>query len=192
MPADPIARFRRWFRAAAKAGSPLPESMALATVNGRGRPSVRYVLLKHVDARGFVFYTHAGSRKGKELRRNPRAAVAIHWNATGRQVRIEGRVQVVSAAEADRYWATRPRASQLAALASKQSAELESRAKLVELWRALGRRYQGREVPRPPGWVGFVLIPEVIEFWTHREHRLHDREVFSRGRRGWKSGLLQP
>ncbi len=193
MPADPLARFRRWFRQAERARLPLPQAMALATTARQGAPSVRFVLLKGADRRGFVFFTDGRSRKGRELRAAPaRAAVAFYWNPIGRQVRIEGRVQPVSAAEADAYWATRPRASQLAALTSQQSAILVSRRSLVARWRRLRQLHRGRPVPRPSEWTGFRIIPSSIEFWTHREHRLHDRELFVRTRAGWRRQLLQP
>jgi pyridoxamine 5'-phosphate oxidase len=171
---------------------PLPEAMALATATRRGAPSLRFVLLKAADARGFVFFTNAMSPKGRDLAANARAALTFYWNPLGRQVRIEGRVQQVSPEEADDYWATRPRASQLAALASRQSARLSSRAALEARWRRLRGRYRGKPVPRPPAWTGFRVVPRSIEFWTHQEHRLHHREVFRRTRRGWRRALLQP
>ncbi len=189
---DPLARFRSWFNQAQRAGVPLPEAMALATADARGRPAVRFVLLKQADARGFVFFTNAGSRKGRELRANPRASAAIYWYQLGKQVRIEGPIEPVSVAEADAYWITRPRASQLAALASRQSATLANRRVLVQRWNALNRRYRGRPIPRPRGWTGFRIVAEAIEFWTHHEHRLHDREQFVRTRRGWRGMRLQP
>jgi pyridoxamine 5'-phosphate oxidase len=192
MAVDPIARFQRWFAQARAAGMLQPEAMAVATADAAGRPSVRMVLLKHADRDGFVFYTNGRSRKGRELRANPRAALVVHWDRLGKQVRIEGRVREVSDAEADAYWMSRPRPSQLAALASEQSAPLAIRAALVATWRALARRYRGAPVPRPPHWTGYRLVPAAIEFWTHREHRLHDRELFTRQRRGWKRTLLQP
>jgi len=172
MPTDPLVRFRRWFDEARRARVPLPEAMALATADAAGRPSVRFVLLKGADERGFVFFTDARSRKGRELRENPRASVAIYWDAVGKQVRIEGRAEGVAPAEVDRYWKTRPRQSRLAALSSTQSARLAGRASLMARWRK--------------------LVPETIEFWRHREHRLHDRELFVRTRRGWSRTLLQP
>jgi pyridoxamine 5'-phosphate oxidase len=188
----PLKQFHRWFERAKRAGHLLPEAMALATADGRGRPSVRLVLLKDADERGFVFYTNAGSRKGRELRANPRAAAVFHWDRLRLQVRLEGRVESVTEAEADAYWATRPRESQLAALASAQSAELESRAQLVERWRQLRHRYRGKVVPRPRRWTGFRIVADAIEFWTNRDHRLHDRELFVRVSGGWKRKLLQP
>jgi len=189
---DPIARFQRWFRAAARAGIALPDAVALATAAPNGTPSVRFVLLKEASARGFVIYTDARSRKGRELAANARAALAFHWQPLGRQVRIEGRVRPVSAAEADAYWRTRPRGSQLSGFTSHQSAPLASRARLVARRRALERRMRGRDVPRPATWTGFRIEPSSIEFWTHREDRLHHRERFERTHRGWKLTLLEP
>jgi pyridoxamine 5'-phosphate oxidase len=192
MTADPIARFQRWFTQAKRAGVPLPEAVALATADARGRPAVRYVLLKQSDGRGFVFYTNAASRKGRELRANARAALVVYWDAIGKQVRIDGRIIEVAAAEADAYWAMRPRESQLAALASRQSAPLVSRDVLVARWESLRRKHAHHAVPRPRGWTGYRLIPDAIEFWTRGDHRLHHRELFVRTRAGWKQRLLQP
>jgi pyridoxamine 5'-phosphate oxidase len=192
MPVDPIARFRRWFRDAVRAGVALPEAVALATATRGGAPSVRFVLLKEATERGFVIYTDARSRKGRELAGNARAALAFHWQPLGRQVRVEGRVRRVSEAEADAYWKTRPRGSQLSAATSHQSAPLASRADLVARRRDLERRLQRSEVPRPALWTGFRIEPEVIEFWTHRDDRLHHRERFDRTRRGWRTTLLEP
>jgi pyridoxamine 5'-phosphate oxidase len=189
---DPIARFARWYAAAARAGIAQPDAVALATADRAGRPSVRFVLLKQADRRGFVFFTDARSRKGRELGANRRAALAFHWGAIGRQVRVEGRVVPVAAQEAEAYWRTRPRESQLAASSSLQSAPLSSRAELLARWRALSRELAGREVPRPATWTGFRIVPERIEFWTHREHRLHDREVFTRVAGGWRTVRLSP
>jgi pyridoxamine 5'-phosphate oxidase len=190
--ADPIARFRRWFRQAQAARLALPEAMALATADRSGAPSVRFVLMKHADERGIVFYTNVESRKGVEMLANPRASVVFYWDPLGRQVRFDGRIEPVGSAEADAYWRTRPRESQLAALSSRQSAEIESRTQLMRRYRLLERRYRGEEIPRPPGWTGFRLVPRTIEFWTRRNHRLHDRERFTRSREGWRSALLQP
>jgi pyridoxamine 5'-phosphate oxidase len=192
MPVDPIRRLARDFARAARTGMALPESMALATASRAGVPSVRFVLLRGADARGLVFYTDERSRKGRDLARNARAALAFYWHPIGRQVRVEGRVEPVSAAEADAYWTTRPRPSQLAASASRQGAPLPSRRWLLARWRRLGRLHRGRPVPRPPNWTGFRLVPDAIEFWTRRAHRLHDRELFVRTRRGWRMTRLQP
>jgi pyridoxamine 5'-phosphate oxidase len=166
--------------------------MALATANRRRQPSLRFVLLKQADERGFVFFTDARSRKGIDLGQNPRAAVVFYWHRLAKQVRIEGRVEKVSTAESDAYWATRPRSSRLAALASYQSAGLSRRALLIARWRRLRRAYARRPIPRPPTWRGFRIVPGSIEFWTHREHRLHERELFVRRRQRWVRHLLQP
>lgn len=189
---DPIAKFIRWLEAAQRAEIPNYEAMALATATRDGRVSVRFVLLKGIDERGFVFFTDARSRKGRELRDNPRAALAFFWDAKGRQIRVEGRIAEVTPAEADAYWPARPRQSQLAASVSHQSARLHSRAELLERCARLSRKLQGREVPRPSYWTGFRVRPEAIEFWAHRAHRLHHRERYLRGARGWRQDLLQP
>jgi pyridoxamine 5'-phosphate oxidase len=192
MKRDPFILFQHWFGAARRAGIRLPEAMALATADARGRPSVRFVLLKGADERGFVFFTNAGSRKGRELRANPRASLAFYWDELLKQVRVDGRVESVAPVEVDAYWTTRPRESQLAARASRQSASLTSRAQLLARWEALRHRYRDDDIPRPAGWVGYRLVPDAIEFWTHRDHRLHERELFVRTRGGWKRTLLQP
>jgi pyridoxamine 5'-phosphate oxidase len=189
---NPFNRFRRWFDEAARARAPLPEAMSLATSGADNRPSVRYVLLKEVDERGFVFYTNRLSRKGGQLQRNPRAALAFYWHATGKQVRCEGRVEMLSAAAADDYWASRPRASQLASLASSQSAPLQSRSILLASVRRLEREYRGRDIPRPLHWIGYRLVPDRVEFWTRREPRLHHREEFVKRGGRWSMRLLQP
>jgi pyridoxamine 5'-phosphate oxidase len=188
----PIAKFIRWLDEARRLRVPNYEAMALATALRGGKTSVRFVLLKGIDERGFVFFTDARSRKGRELRGNPRAALALYWQTKGRQVRVEGSVQEVSPEEADAYWATRPRQSQLAASASYQSAQLHSRAELLGRYSRLARKLRGQEVPRPSWWTGFRVRPDVIEFWIHREHRLHDREIYRRRGREWQRNLLQP
>jgi pyridoxamine 5'-phosphate oxidase len=189
---DPVAKFIRWLDDARGLQIPNYEAMALATADPDGQPSVRFVLLKGIDHRGFVFFTDSRSRKGRELRANPRASLAFYWQSDGRQVRVEGRVEEVSPSEADEYWSTRPRPSQLAASASYQSAPLRSRASLLSQVARLATKLRGREVPRPRGWLGFRLRPDAIEFWTHREHRLHYREIYSRHGSNWRRGLLQP
>ena len=192
MAVDPIARFRRWYAEAEAAGALMPEAIALATADRRARPSVRYVLLKGVDRRGFVFFTDARSRKGAELAANPQAAFACYWDAIGKQVRVEGRVVRVTRAESDAYWTTRPRESRLAASASRQSAVLTRRSELIARWRALGRRHPGDDVPRPPEWTGFRIVPRAVEFWTRGDFRLHRRERFERRRDRWTHRMLQP
>jgi pyridoxamine 5'-phosphate oxidase len=192
MSADPIARFRRWYARAASSHIIQPDAMTLATADAAGRPSARMVLLKDAGPDGFVFYTNGRSRKGRELAANARAALVFHWDGLGKQVRIEGPVRPVAAAKADAYWASRPRASQLAALASEQSATLRSRAQMMAKYRALSRRYRNAPVPRPAHWTGYRVVPRSIEFWIHREHRLHDRELFTRVGRSWRRTRLQP
>ncbi len=189
---DPIAKYMRWLQDARHLRISNYEAVALATATRSGKISVRFVLLKGIDQRGFVFFTDARSRKGVELRNNPRASFAHYWQSKGRQVRVEGRVEEVTPAEADAYWATRPRQSKLAASASHQSARLRSRAELLAEFARLTRKFKGREVPRPSCWTGFRVRPDSIEFWTHREHRLHDREIYFRRGRGWRRHLLQP
>ena len=192
MPIDPVAQFQQWYARARRTSLRLPDAMALATADKRGGPSVRMVLLKHADAAGFVFFTDGHSHEGRDLAANPRAALAFHWPPIGRQVRVEGPVEPVSATEADAYWASRPRASRIAACASDQSARLTSREALLSRWQRIRERYRGRPIPRPPAWSGYRVVPDAIEFWTHRPHRLHERERFTRSRTGWRRELLQP
>lgn len=189
---DPIAKFIRWLEDARRAQIPNYEAMALATATGGGKTSVRFVLLKGIDQRGFVFFTDARSRKGRELETNPFASLAFYWHPKGRQVRAEGHVEEVTPEEADVYWPTRPRQSRLAANASHQSARLHSRVELVERCKQLARKFKGRDVPRPSYWTGFRVSPDVVEFWTNRAHRLHHREIYLRHARGWRCELLQP
>ena len=189
---NPIVLFNQWYEQARRARIPLYDAMALATADGRGRPSVRFVLLKQADVRGFVFYTNTLSRKGRELDKTPLAALAFYWDKTGKQVRVEGRVVRVSPAEADVYWATRSRQSQLGAVASRQSAPVVGRTALIRKLVKLALRYAGSSVPRPAEWTGYRIVPHTIEFWTRRVHRLHHRVLFRRSRRGWARRLLQP
>lgn len=177
---DPFEQFAEWFREAEAAVPVDPNSMVLSTVGPDGRPSSRVVLLKGFDREGFVFYGHLESRKFRELRTNPWAALNFHWKPLEKQVRIEGRATQVSDQEADAYFATRPRGSQIGAWASRQSEPLASRAVLEAAVREVEARHAGREVPRPPYWSGFRLDPDRIEFWESGEFRLHDRELFRR------------
>jgi pyridoxamine 5'-phosphate oxidase len=189
---DPIHLFDSWF-AEAKASEPNdPDAMALATVDSKGQPSVRMVLLKGHDDRGFVFYTNLDSRKGGELAANPQAALLFHWKSLRRQVRIEGPVEPVSDAEADAYFASRGRDSRLGAWASDQSRPLDSRAAFEARFEEMRARFDGGDVPRPPRWSGFRIIPRAIEFWNDRAHRLHERRLFVRTADGWTESLLYP
>ncbi|HUG52080.1 MAG TPA: pyridoxamine 5'-phosphate oxidase [Vicinamibacteria bacterium] len=165
---------------------------ALGTADATGAPSVRMVLLKDVDGSGFVFFTNYESRKARELEVNPRAALCFHWRTVGAQVRVEGQVERLGAAESDAYFATRPRDSQLGAWASEQSAPLRSRAELMLRVAAAVARFAGRDVPRPETWGGYRLRPERIEFWTEHAFRLHDRELYTRVGEGWDAERLFP
>lgn len=190
---DPLRQFERWLEDAAAAGIRAPEAMALATAAPDGAPSVRLVLLKGADERGFVFYTGVDSRKGRELAANPRAALLFSWDALGRQVRVEGPVARVRDEEADAYFAARPRASRLSAWAGTQSSPVPDRETLERAVAAAAERFPDGEVPRPAGWGGYRLRPERFEFWQHRASRLHDRLAYERARGGgWTLGRLSP
>jgi len=188
--ADPIALFGDWFQAASANEENDPNAMSLATTAG-GRPSLRIVLLKRVDKAGFVFYTNAQSRKGVEMLANPHVALCFHWKSLRRQVRVEGTVHDLPGEDADAYFHSRSRRSQIGALASDQSRPLASRAELEARAHALEERYPG-EVPRPSHWRGFVVVPEAIEFWQDGPDRLHDRIVFTRAVTGWAKMRLYP
>ena len=193
MATDPHQLFEDWFAQARAAEPNDPEAMALATADAAGRPSVRMVLLKGHDERGFAFYTNSQSRKGGEIAANPRAALLFHWKALRRQVRIEGRIEPTSDAEADAYFATRSRDARLGAWASDQSRPLESRAAFEARYAQAVAEHEGRDVHRPPYWGGYRLVPDRIEFWTDRPHRLHERRLFTLGGDGgWSEGLLYP
>jgi pyridoxamine 5'-phosphate oxidase len=192
MATDPFLLFEEWFAEARSSEPNEPEATALATTGTDGQPSVRMVLLKAHGPEGFTFYTHEGSTKGEDLAQNPRAALLFHWKSLCRQVRIEGQVERASEAEADAYFASRGRDSQLGAWASDQSRPLDSRATFEHRFEEAKRRFEGREVPRPSGWGGYRVVPERIEFWTAREHRLHERRLFTRAEGCWSEGLLYP
>jgi pyridoxamine 5'-phosphate oxidase len=192
MVTDPYALFETWFAEARQSEINDSNAVALATADEAGRPSVRMVLLKGHDERGFVFYTNQDSRKGSELEANPQAALLFHWKSLRRQVRIEGAVQPVSVAEADAYFASRSRDSQLGAWASDQSRPLLARQVFEQRFEEVTRRFEGGPVPRPPRWSGFRVVPERIEFWMDREHRLHERRLFSFYRGAWSESLLYP
>jgi pyridoxamine 5'-phosphate oxidase len=193
MAPDPHILFDEWFAEARDAEPNDPNAMVLATADADGRPSARMVLLKGHDPRGFVFYTNLDSRKGGELAANPNAALLFHWKSLRRQVRVEGAVEPVTDDEADAYFASRSRDSQLGAWASDQSRPLERRALFEARYAEMRDRFLGGYVPRPPRWSGFRLLPRTFEFWDDRAHRLHERRVFRPdGSGGWDEGLLYP
>jgi pyridoxamine 5'-phosphate oxidase len=189
---DPFVQFQEWFDDAVASGAPQPEAMTVATAAVDGHPSARMVLLRGADARGFSFFTNYASRKGRELAANPWGAVVLHWPETGRQVRATGPIERVSDAESDEYWATRPRGSQVGAWASAQSEVVTDRAALETAVAEQEARFADGPVPRPPGWGGFRLVPDEIEFWQHRDDRLHDRLCYRRVDDGWLVERLQP
>ena len=191
--ADPFAKFQDWMNEAWGHEPTDANAMTLATATPEGIPAARIVLLKGVDTRGFVFYTNLSSRKGEELVANTRAALLFHWKPLGRQVRIEGRAEPVADAEADAYYATRPRISRLGAWASDQSQVLSDRSELEQRLASYEARYPGEDIPRPPHWSGFRVIPERFEFWQNMPFRLHDRTVYTRTANGsWTIGKLFP
>jgi len=187
-----IERFDELYRQAQSSEPGEKTAMIVATADVHGRPSARTVLLKHHDERGFVFYTNQRSRKGRDLQANPQAALLFLWQSLSRQVRVEGRVEVVDDAEADAYWVTRPRESRLGAWASHQSEPLASREEYEERLETLRSRYEGREIPRPPHWSGFRVVPDRIEFWHERKYRQHDRECCWFDGERWQWSLLNP
>ncbi len=189
---DPIAVFQAWMAEAAASEPNDPNAMCLATCTPDGRPSARMVLLKEVDARGFVFYTNLESRKGGELAANPQAALVFHWKTLQRSVRVEGCVEAVTPAEADAYYASRPRTSRIGAWASRQSRPLEGRWALERAVAEQTLRFGQGEVPRPPHWSGFRVLPARIELWRDMPFRLHERRVFHREAAGWRMEMLYP
>jgi pyridoxamine 5'-phosphate oxidase len=192
MATDPFLLFDEWYAEARTAEINDPDAMALATADSAGRPSVRMVLLKGHGPEGFVFYTNRESRKGDELAANPRASLLFHWKALRRQIRIEGTTELVSNTEADAYFAARSRDSQLGAWASDQSRPLDCRATFEARFEEANARFEGRDVPRPLHWGGYRLVPDRIEYWNDRPHRLHERRLFTRSIDGWTEGLLYP
>jgi pyridoxamine 5'-phosphate oxidase len=189
---DPMALFRAWFKEAEASEPTEANAVALATADARGMPSLRMVLLKDADARGFVFYTNLESRKGGELAANPRAALCFHWKSLRRQVRVEGSVECVSDAEADAYFATRARQSQIGAWASQQSRPLAGIFELERRMAQFAAKFGLGKVPRPSFWSGFRVRPERIEFWRERPFRLHERLIYARREGGWRTERLYP
>ena len=177
---DPFKQFTRWFSDAEQAELPLHNAMTLATASRAGKPSARMVLLKEVDARGFVFYTNYEGRKARELKENPFASLVFYWQPLSRQVRVEGAVERVASDESDRYFASRPRGHQLEAHASSQSQVIKDRGFLEEQFKIFTQMFAGQEIPRPAHWGGYRLLPETLEFWQEGEHRLHDRLRYRR------------
>ena len=192
MAADPFALFESWFAEARASELNDPDAMAFASATRDGRPSVRIVLLRRVNREGFTFFTNLDSRKGQELAANPYGALCLHWKSLRRQVRAEGVVDPVSDAEADEYFAGRSRESRIGSWASDQSQPLESREAFERRYAAMQADFEGREVLRPPRWAGFRLKPDIIEFWTDRPHRLHERRQFARSGSTWTERLLYP
>jgi pyridoxamine 5'-phosphate oxidase len=190
--ADPFRQFQRWLEEAIASGAVEPTAMNLATVAGDGQPSTRVVLLKALDERGFVFYTNYGSRKAIDLEGNPKAGLCFFWAELERQVRVEGTIEKVSRQESDTYFHQRPRQSQLAAWASMQSSPLPSRESLESQYNAREAEFEGKEVPLPPNWGGYRVIPHYLEFWQGRRNRLHDRLVYSRHGDGWMRSRVSP
>jgi pyridoxamine 5'-phosphate oxidase len=188
---DPLKQFAAWFREA-RGAVRAPEAMAIATATPDGKPSLRMVLLKGFDEKGFVFFTGYESRKGGEMGDNPHAALLFYWDPLGRQVRIEGSVSRVARDESDAYFHSRPRGAQLAALASRQSSVLTTREELESRYAELEEEFESREVPLPDAWGGFRLLPKTYEFWQHRENRMHDRFRYRRDGDGWTIDRLSP
>ena len=189
---DPITHFKAWFEDATRSEPDDPTAMALATADENGIPAVRMVLLKHVSEAGFVFYTNTGSRKGRDLAANPNAALCFHWSGLGRQVRVSGPVNRVSDEEADAYFASRGRGSQIGAWASRQSQPMEGRFTLEKEVAKMAAKFGVSKVPRPDFWTGFRVTPIRVEFWQHRDSRLHDRLVYHREENGWRTETLFP
>jgi len=190
-PDAPIELFRQWFAEALPVAQDA-SAMTLSVVDAEGRPSARQVLLKEATDAGFVFFTNYQSRKAQALASNPHASLLFWWDKQGRQVRIEGSVEKVSAAESDAYFASRPRESQLGAWASPQSQEIASRQELLAAFARIEQQYAGQAVPRPPHWGGYRVIPERVEFWQAGDHRLHDRVLYLRVDNGWHKQRLAP
>jgi pyridoxamine 5'-phosphate oxidase len=189
---DPVRQFERWFEDAGRAGIAQPNAVSLATASADGRPLVRTVLLKLFDRRGFVFFTNYGSRKAVHIAKNPHASMLFPWITIGRQVIVSGAVERLSAAESLRYFATRPRGSQMGAWASAQSSVISSRALLEGKLAEIRRKFESGEIPVPSFWGGFRIVPATIEFWQSRENRMHDRFLYTREGEDWRIDRLEP
>lgn len=189
---DPFSLFAQWFEEASKAGAKQVEAFALSTVGLDKKPKARFLLLKGVTEKKFIFFTNYLSPKSQQLAKHPYASMNFFWPEIFRQVRIEGKVKKVSRSESDAYWVTRPRESQIGAWASHQSSELSSFQELENRILELQKKFEGRDVPRPPHWGGFALDPDLFEFWLGRAYRIHEREVFTKKRGGWNIKLLSP
>lgn len=189
---NPIEQFSLWYKQSLKTGFLHPDAMTLATASKDGKPSARIVLLKSFDEDGFVFFTNYSSRKGKELIKNQYASLVFYWDRIDKQVRIEGSVKKVSLKESEEYFHSRPRGSQLGALASEQSGVIKDRKSLLIKFEELSNKYEGKEIPMPGNWGGFKLIPNYFEFWQSRDNRLHDRLRYMKTKSGWKIQRLAP
>lgn len=193
MAADPFTQFNIWFNKAVESGIDLPNAMALATATKDGRPSVRFVLLKDVSEEGFVFYSHTVSRKGRDMEENPNVSLVFYWAPMDRQIRIEGKIETVSAQEAGEYFNSRPRASRASAWVAPQSSVVESREFLEQHYQKIDEEYSRKDIPCPDTWAGYRVIPDAVEFWQGRENRLHDRILYHRSDTGsWSLCRLAP
>lgn len=190
---DPYAQFQKWYSQAVAKRIPFYEAMTLSTVGNNNQPTARVVLMKSFDKNGFVFYSNSNSRKGSEISQNPRASLNFFWSRTGKQVRIDGKIEIIPSSDADKYFASRPRGSQIGAWASHQSSIIPDRNCLVIKVDELKKKYKGLNVPRPDYWIGYRLVPHNFEFWQNRTDRLHDRFLFSLDDAGhWKNVRLSP
>ena len=190
--ADPFLQFKYWFEQAISAQLPEPNAMILSTVSVSGAPSSRTVLLKELDSQGFVFFSNYASRKGREIAVNQQVCLLFYWAELERQVRIEGQIETISAADSDAYFASRPRGSQLGAWASSQSERLDSRETLEQTLQALEQEYADKAIPRPPHWGGYRVVPNAVEFWQGRPSRLHDRLLYQLEGQTWRVSRLSP